>query len=83
MSADVRPVPSKRKVRNIGRLSQVISTKVSEADDILLRQMTDTAYQIGSIKKRSRSELLRLILDMVFGELKNRPDLIHFIKKNR
>jgi hypothetical protein len=84
MSADVPPVHSDRKVRKIGRLSRVISTKMSEADDICLQQITDTAYQIGAIKERSKSELLRLILAMVFGEIKSsRPDVIDFIQKNR
>jgi hypothetical protein len=83
MSADVLTV-SERKVRKIGsgRMSQAVSTKVSKEDSIFLQQLTDKAYQVGAIKERSKSELLRLIVSLVSGELRNRPDLVPLLHPN-
>jgi hypothetical protein len=84
MSADVLSV-SERKIRKIGseRLLQVVSTKVSKEDGIFLRQLTDKAYQVGAIKERSKSELLRLIITLVSSELRSRPDLIPLLHPNQ
>jgi hypothetical protein len=84
MSTDVLSV-SERKIRKIGsgRLLQVVSTKVSKEDDIFLQQLTDKAYQVGAIKERSKSELLRLIITLVSSELRNRPDLIPLLLPNQ
>jgi hypothetical protein len=84
MSTDVLSV-SERKIRKIGsgRLLQVVSTKVSKEDDIFLQQLTDKAYQVGAIKERSKSELLRLIITLVSSELRNRPDLIPLLHPNQ
>jgi predicted regulator of Ras-like GTPase activity (Roadblock/LC7/MglB family) len=84
MSADVLSV-SERKIRKIGsgRLLQVVLTKVSKEDDIFLQQLTDKAYQVGAIKERSKSELLRLIITLVSSELRNRPDLVPLLHPNQ
>jgi hypothetical protein len=84
MSTDVLSV-SERKIRKIGsgRLLQVVLTKVSKEDDIFLQQLTDKAYQVGAIKERSKSELLRLIITLVSSELRNRPDLIPLLHPNQ
>jgi hypothetical protein len=84
MSADVLPF-SERKVRKIrsSGLSQVVSTKVSKKDDILLQQLTDKAYQVGVIKAKSKPEFLRLIIGLVFSELRNRPDLTPLLFPNQ
>jgi predicted regulator of Ras-like GTPase activity (Roadblock/LC7/MglB family) len=84
MSTDVLSV-SERKIRKIGsgRLLQVVLTKVSKEDDIFLQQLTDKAYQVGAIKERSKSELLRLIITLVSSELRNRPDLIPLLLPNQ
>jgi hypothetical protein len=84
MNTDVLSV-SERKIRKIGsgRLLQVVSTKVSKEDGIFLQQLTDKAYQVGAIKERSKSELLRLIITLVSSELRNRPDLIPLLLPNQ
>jgi hypothetical protein len=61
----------------------VVSTKVSKEDGIFLQQLTDKAYQVGAIKERSKSELLRLIITLVSSELRNRPDLIPLLHPNQ
>jgi hypothetical protein len=65
------------------KLIRVASTKLSIKDDDFLQQLTHKAYQVGAIKGRSKSKFLRLIITLVFSELRNRPDLVRLLHPNQ
>jgi hypothetical protein len=74
---------AKENRRNNNKLTRVVSTKLSPKDDDFLQQLTDKAYRVRAIKERSKSKFLRLIITLVFSELRNRPDLVPLLHPNQ
>jgi hypothetical protein len=83
MTEAASPTVAKENKRNNHKLTRVVSTKLSIEDDDFLQQLTDKAYQVGAIKERSKSKLLRLIITLVSSELRNRPDLVPLFHPNQ
>jgi hypothetical protein len=50
--------------KNTHKLTRVMSTKLSIEDDDFLQHITALAYQDGSIKEPSKSELVRLCVTL-------------------
>jgi hypothetical protein len=85
MAADPLSFPPQRSARSrrIKKLTNVVSTKVSSEDYLLLQQLTEGAYQAHAIEEPSKSEFLRLIISLVFGELRNKPEILPHLLNNR
>jgi hypothetical protein len=83
MTEATSSIVAKENKRNNYKLTRVLSTKLSIEDNDFLEQRTDKAYQVGAIKERSKSKLLRLIITLVFNELRNRPDLVPLLHPNQ
>ena len=77
------PLQRSARSRRIKKLTNVVSTKVSSEDYLLLQQLTEGAYQAHAIEEPSKSEFLRLILSLVFGELRNKPEILPHLLNNR
>ena len=69
--------------RRVKKLTHVVSTKVSLEDYVLLQRLTEGAYQARAIEEPSKSEFLRLIISLVFGELRNKPEILPHLLNNR
>ena len=56
--------------KNQRKLTRVVSTKLSVGDDDFLQQLTAIAYQDGSIKVPTKSELVRFILTLALSSIR-------------
>ena len=56
--------------KNLRKLTRVVSTKLSVGDDDFLQQLTAIAYQDGSIKVPTKSELVRFILTLALSSIR-------------
>jgi hypothetical protein len=68
---------AKENRKNNNKLTRVVSTKLSTEDDDFLQHITSLAYQDGSIKEPSKSELVRLFVTLSLTIIRNeRPSLL-------
>ena len=68
---------AKENRRNNNKLTRVVSTKLSTEDYDFLQHITSLAYQDGSIKEPSKSELVRLFVTLSLSIIRNeRPSLL-------
>jgi hypothetical protein len=59
------------------KLTRVVSTKLSKEDDDLLQHISTLAYQNGSIKIPSKSEIVRLFITLSLSAIKKeQPSLL-------
>jgi hypothetical protein len=59
------------------KLTRVVSTKLSIEDDNLLQHITTLAYQDGSIKEPSKSEIVRFLITLCLSAIiKEQPSLL-------
>jgi hypothetical protein len=64
------PTTSNENRENSGKLKRVVSTKLSIEDYNSLQQVSDVAFQYGSIKEPTKSELLRFLITLLLSEIK-------------
>jgi hypothetical protein len=59
------------------KLTRVVSTKLSIEDDDFLQYITTLAYQDGSIKEPSKSEIVRFFITLCLSTIiKEQPSLL-------
>jgi hypothetical protein len=77
MTEATSSIVAKENKRNNHKLTRVVSTKLSIEDDDFLQYITPLAYQDGSIKEPSKSELVRLFVTLSLSIIrKARPSLL-------
>ena len=62
------------------KLTKVLSTKLSIEDDDLLQRIATLAYQNGSIKIPSKSEIVRLFITIGLSTIKKEQPSLLFQK---
>ena len=55
---------------NTKKLTKVVSTKVSIEDDNALQQVLTIAFQYGSIKEPTKSELVRFLITLLLSAIR-------------
>jgi hypothetical protein len=63
-------VANKENQENNSKLKRVVSTKLSIEDYNSLQQVSDVAFQYGSIKEPTKSELLRFLITLLLSAIK-------------
>jgi hypothetical protein len=70
-------IATEEKSKKNHRLTRVVSTKLSIEDDDLLQHIATLAYQSGSIKIPSKSEIVRLFITICLSAIKKeQPSLL-------
>ena len=55
---------------NRKKLTNVVSTKISIEDDNALQQVSTIAFQYGSIKEPTKSELVRYLITLLLSAIR-------------
>jgi hypothetical protein len=77
MTAATSSVVKGNSSRKSQKLTRVVSTKLSIEDDNLLQHITTLAYQDGSIKEPSKSEIVRFLITLCLSAIiKEQPSLL-------
>ena len=64
------PIASKQNQENNGKLKRVVSAKLSIEAYNSLQQVSDIAFQYGSIKEPTKSELVRFLITLLLSAIK-------------
>ena len=64
------PIASKQNQENNGKLKRVVSAKLSIEAYNSLQQVSDIAFQFGSIKEPTKSELVRFLITLLLSAIK-------------
>ena len=65
------------------RLTKVVSTKLSIEDDKALQQVSTTAFQYGSIKEPTKSELVRFLITLLLYAIRKEQERLSSLAKSR
>jgi hypothetical protein len=70
-------IATEEKSKKNHKLTRVVSTKLSIEDDDLLQHIATLAYQNGSVKIPSKSEIVRLFITTCLSTIKKeQPSLL-------
>jgi hypothetical protein len=62
--------PRNREESNRKKLTEVVSTKLSIEDNNALEQVSTIAFQYGSIKEPTKSELVRYLITLLLSAIR-------------
>ncbi|HET6800466.1 MAG TPA: hypothetical protein VFH25_07885 [Nitrososphaeraceae archaeon] len=73
----------KGKEGNRKKLTEVVSTKLSIEDDNALLQVSTIAFQYGSIKEPTKSELVRFLITLLLSSIRKEYERRTSLSKSR
>ena len=65
------------------KLTKVVSTKLSIEDDVLLQQVTTVAYEDGTIKEPTKSELVRFLVTRVLRSVRHEQGKLYVLAQGQ
>ena len=65
------------------KLTKVVSTKLSIEDDKALQHFSTTAFQYGSIKEPTKSELVRFLITLLLSAIRKEQERLSSLAKSR
>ena len=71
------------KVGNRKKLTEVVSTKLSIEDNNALEQVSTIAFQYGSIKEPTKSELVRFLITLLLSAIRKEQERLSSLAKIR
>ena len=61
------------------KLTRVVSTKLSIEDDDFLQQVSAIAFQYGSIKEPTKSELVRFLITLLLSAIRKEQERLSLL----
>jgi hypothetical protein len=75
--------PTGREKSNDYKKLTKVSTKLSIEDDKALQQVSTTAFQYGSIKEPTKSELVRFLITLLLSAIRKEQERLSSLAKIR
>ena len=82
MATVASPNGKNEKEGNRKKLTNVVSTKLSVEDDNALQQVSTIAFQYGSIKEPTKSELVRYLITLLLFAIRKEYERRTSLSKN-